>query len=242
MIPPRTIETPPQLYARLGGVLYLLIFALGFTLFAYPHISPAGGNQSLAHDIVAGEPRLRLASAGELFMYLCDVPLAVILYVLLKPVDRNLALLAAFFRLANAFVGGIAVLGRLAVLLLFGNPDYRAAFTQDQIQGLASLALGLHGYGVDIGIVFFSFHCILLGYLIFRSGYLPKFLGVLLPIAGLCYLTESFADIAAPAFSAALPIAILLPGFIAELSLCLWLLVKGVDVPKWQQIQTNAAR
>ncbi len=229
MTPDRTAASWPQLYARAGGILYLVVFGLGWTLFGYPHVAVSGDAAATAHAIALAEPRLRLVSAGELIMFLCDVPLALIFYVLLAPVDRNLALLAAFFRLANAFLGAILGLGRLAVLVLFGNPGYAAAISPSQLQAFAALLLNLHGYGVDICFVFFGLHCVLLGYLIYRSEYLPKFIGVLLPIAGVIYVANSFVDLIAPEFAAKIPTLVLLPGFIAELSLCLWLLLRGVN-------------
>jgi hypothetical protein len=93
----------------------------------------------------------------------------------------------------------------------------------------------LHDYGFGLGLIFFGFECLVVGHLIFRSGYLPKTLGVLMQIAGLCYLANSFALLLAPAFANMLFPAILVPAFIAELSLCLWLIVKGVNVPKWNK-------
>ena len=223
----------PQIYARAGGILYLIVFALGFTLFAYPSISPSGNATLSVHVISSAQPWLRVVSTAELINFLCDVPLALIFYVLLAPVDRNIALLAAFFRLANAFLGAIIGLGRLAVLTLLGDTADRSAFTPTQLQALASLFLTLHGYGLDICFVFFGMHCMLLGFLIYRSDYLPKFLGVLLPIAGLIYLADSLVDIVAPAIADKVPTTIFLPGFIAELSLCLWLLAKGINLQKW---------
>jgi hypothetical protein len=98
----------------------------------------------------------------------------------------------------------------------------------------AYLSLRLHGYGYDISLVFFGFHCLLLGYLIFRSGYFPRFLGVLLIIASLGYLVNSFAVFVAPAFDAKIALFVLLPGALAEYSLCLWMIVMGVNVRKWQ--------
>ena len=216
-------------------MLYLFVFGLGFALFAYPHISASGNAALTAHTVSSSAPWLHVVSAAELVNFMLDVPLALIFYVLLAPVDRNVALLAAFFRLANGILGGIIGLGRLAVVSLFADPGYRSAFSPDQLQALASLALSLHGYGVDVCFAFFGIHCMVLGYLIFKSGYLPKFLGIVLPIAGLIYVTDSFADIAAPAVAARIPDAIFLPGFLAELSLCLWLLAKGVNLPKWTE-------
>ena len=102
-------------------------------------------------------------------------------------------------------------------------------------------AIRLHGHGFSVGLIFFGFVCLIQGYLIFTSGYFPKILGVLMQSAGLCYLINSVSSLLAPAFATMLFPAILMPAFIAELSLCLWLLVKGVNVPKWEETR-NASR
>jgi Domain of unknown function (DUF4386) len=237
----RPATASPQVYARVGGVLYLLVFGLGFTLFAYPHVGASGDPAATLRTISSSEPWLRVVSGAELINFVLDVPLALIFYVLLAPVDRNIALLAAFFRLANAFLGAAIGLSRLGVLLLVAHAGQASAFTPSQVQALAALSLALHGYGLDICFVFFGIHCILLGWLLYRSGYFPKFLGVLLPIAGLIYLTDSFLDIVAPALSAKIPNAVLIPGFVAELALCVWLLVRGVDVPIWEEKARRSA-
>lgn len=97
------------------------------------------------------------------------------------------------------------------------------------------LAINAHGYGFGIGLMFFSFACLVRGYLIFRSGYFPKPLGLLLLIAGISYLTNSFALLLAPSFAASIFPGILLPAFIGELSLSLWLMAKGVNLERWRQ-------
>ena len=102
------------------------------------------------------------------------------------------------------------------------------------MQSLAYLSLKLHAYGYGPSLIFFGCHCVLLGYLIYRSGYLPRIIGILLVIGGVGYLTNSFAQIVASAIAAGLFPWVLLPGFAAELGLSLWLIVKGVDVPKWE--------
>jgi Domain of unknown function (DUF4386) len=91
-----------------------------------------------------------------------------------------------------------------------------------------------HGYGFGIGLIFFGFACLVRGYLIFRSGYLPKTLGVLMLIAGLSYLINSFALILAPSFATLIFPGVLLPAFIGELFFCLWLIVKGVNAGEWE--------
>jgi Domain of unknown function (DUF4386) len=126
-------------------------------------------------------------------------------------------------------------------LFLLGSADYLKAFEPNQLNAMAYVAIKLDGYGFGIGLIFFGFACLVNGYLIFRSGYLPRILGVLMQIAGLCYLTNSFALLLAPTFADRIFPTILFPSFIAELSLCLWLLVKGVNVPKWKE-KSNALR
>jgi hypothetical protein len=106
---------------------------------------------------------------------------------------------------------------------------------------MASLALKSHGYGFGVSLLFFGCFCIVIGRVIFTAGFLPKVVGVLMQIAGLCYLTDSFALILSPAFANRLFPAILLPAFVGEASLCLWLLVKGVNVQRWME-QAGAAR
>jgi len=107
---------------------------------------------------------------------------------------------------------------------------------------MASLSIKSHSYGFGVALIFFGCVCLILGYLIFRSGYLPRTIGVLMQIAGLSYLTDSFALILSPDFANRIFPAILVPAFIGEASLCLWLLVKGVNVEKWRARTAGAAR
>jgi hypothetical protein len=111
---------------------------------------------------------------------------------------------------------------------------YLNAFQPDQRHALALLALKLHGDGYAICLVFFGFACLALGYLIFRSRYLPRSIGALMAIAGACYLFNSFVRFVAPAVASGIFQAVFVPIFVAELSLALWLVVKGVDAAKWE--------
>jgi len=233
----RTAPASPETYARVGGVLYLIIIVAGgfAELFARSRLIVSGDAAATAGKIMASESLWRSAFAAELVMLVCDVVVALILYVLLRPVDKNLALLAAFFRLMHVAIYGITGLTNVAVLVLLGGADYLTAFQPHQLQALAFLCLRMHGEGYDVALVFFGFHCLFLGYLIFRSGYFPRLLGILMIVASLSYLANSFAGILAPRFQAMLFPGILLPFFVAEVSLSLWLTVKGVDVAKWQE-------
>lgn len=231
------VKTSPQTYARVGGWLYLFVIVAGIfaEFFVRSKLIVSGDAAATAHNIMASESLWRLGFAADISGVASYVAITLILYVLLRPVDRNLSLLAAFFSLAGCAIGGVVALGHLAPVFLLGGADYLRPFDTHQLQALALLSLKLHGYGEDVSIVFFGLYCPLLGYLIFRSGYFPKFLGVLLAIGGVCYLINSFADFVSPAFSAMIPAWILLPPGIAELSLCLWLVVMGVNVAKWEE-------
>jgi len=235
-MPQQTGKMSPQLYARSCGILYLYIFVAGSfaELFVRSKLVVSRDAAATAANIMASESLFRFGFSGELLHLACDVAVAMLLYALLRPVDRNIALLAAFMRLACDIILATASLSHFAALHLLGGSEYLKAFQPDQLHSLALLAMKLHGDGYAISLMFFGFACISLGYLIFRSGYLPRTIGVLLAVAGPCYLINSFAHFLFPAMGAALFNAgILLPCFVAELSLTLWLLVKGVNVAKW---------
>ena len=159
-------------------------------------------------------------------MHVCDVLLILVFYVLLRPVNKNLALLAVLFNLIQTAVLLANKLNVLMPLVLLGNADYLKAFESNQLYPLTYLFIKVHDYGFGFGLIFFGFACLIYAYLLFRSGYFPRTLGVLMMIAGLSYLTNSFTLILAPAYAGTIfPILVL--ALIGELSLCLWLMVKG---------------
>ncbi len=238
----RTVEPSPQIYARIGGVLYLLIIVASTLgeLFTRGTLVVSGDAVSTAHNIMASQSLWRLGIADDILMHVFDIPLMLIFYVLLKPVNKNLALLALLFNLIQSAVLVATTLNLLMPLFLLGNADYLKVLEPNQLYTLTYLFIKLDDYGSSIGLIFFGFECLVLGYLIFRSGYFPKILGVLMQIAGLSYLTNSFALLLAPTFASQIAPAILLPAFIGEMSLCLWLLIKGVNVQRWNE-RTSAA-
>jgi Domain of unknown function (DUF4386) len=161
----------------------------------------------------------------------CDVALALVYYVLLRPVRKDLALLAAFLGLVSTALFGVAEFFYFAPSLILGGAPYLKTFSPEQLNTLALLSLKLYGVCGGIFMVFYGIASILRGYLIFRSGYLPKVLGVLLVLAGLGFVTRNFALVVAPAYASDI---LLLPMFLAMAALTVWFLVKGVDVPKWE--------
>ena len=188
-----------------------------------------------ANNIITSPLLWRSGVAADLLMHMCDVPLMLIFYLLLKPVNKNLALMALLFNLIQTAVLVANKLSLVSALFPLGGDDYLKSFNPQQLYSLTYFAIKSHSYGFGIGLIFFGCTCIILGYLIFKSGYLPKVIGVLMQIAGICYLINSFSLIIVPSFADKLFPFILLPPFIAELSLCLWLIFKGVKMDTWEK-------
>jgi Domain of unknown function (DUF4386) len=233
----RSREFSPQTWARVAGVLYLINIVAGLLgeMFVRNAMIVSGDAAATAANIAHAPQLWRLGIAGDLIMQATDVPLMLILYLLLKPVNRNLALLAMLFTLVQTASLVANKLNLMMPLFVSGDAAYLQAFTPDQLHALGYLAIRAHAHGFAIGLIFFGFECLITGYLIFASGFLPRIIGIAIQFAGVCYLVNSFALLVAPALDNMLFPAILLPCFVAELSLCLWLLVKGVHVPKWTQ-------
>src|SRR5581483_5075627 len=185
----------PQAYARIGGVLYLIIIAAGLfaEAFVRDRLIVGADAAATATNIMAHALMFRLGIAADLSTFLCAIPLTVILYVLLKPVDRNLALLMVIFNFVQDAIGGLNALNTYKPLQLLGGADYLRVFSPEQLQAMALLSLKAHAVGFGLALIFFGFSCLAPGYLIFASGFLPKALGMLMAIAGACYLINSFA-------------------------------------------------
>lgn len=225
----------PRLQARICGWLYLYIIVAGSfaEIFVRGRLVVGGDAAATAANLLASETLFRIGFSAELLHLACDVGVATLLCVLLAPAGRTLSLLAALMRVACLLVLAVASLSHFAALRLLTGADYLGALPEAQRQALALLGLRLHGDGYAIALVFFAFACLAAGRLIGRSGFLPGWLGALLAIAGVCYLAASFGHFLAPTLAGRFSAALLLPCFVAELALALWLIVKGVDEEKW---------
>ena len=231
-----TVEMSPRLRARIAGVLYVVIIVLA--LFAPFPVAPSW----LVHDelsasldrILASKSQYNLGGLSELIVYACDVGVALIFYELLKPVSKSIALLAVFFRLAYVAIASANVLNHFAPLLIMSSPGGLAAFKPEQLRSLAATFLRLHTIGFDIALVFFGLHCVIVGYLFFRSTFFPRFLGALLALAGLGYLANTFMSFLSPALAARLVHYTLVLGA-GEVLSALWLLVIGVNDQRWKE-------
>ena len=228
----RANEVSPQAWARSGGVLYLVVIVAGMAgelLIRDRIIVPGDANATLA-NIRAFEFLWRLGIAANVFHLACSVALAVVFYVLLRPVHRDLALLAALFNIVAIAIEAVSKVFLMPSLFVLGSAAYLQTFTPDQLHALAYLSNRSHTAGFNISLVFFGVECLVIGWLVLKSRYLPRILGVLMQLAGVAYLANSFALLLAPALAS---ILLLIPAAVAELSLALWLLVKGVDLRTW---------
>ena len=230
-------EFSPMKYARIGGVIYLIIIVAGIfgEVFVRNKLVVLGDAVFTATNIVASPLLWRMGIGVDLIMQVCDIPLMLIFYVLFKPVNKNLALMNLLFNMIQTAVLVVNKLNLLIPLFLLGDADYLKAVDPHQLQSLSYMFIKLHGYGFGVGLIFFGLVCLVEGRLIFRSGFLPKTLGLLMQLAGVCYLTNSFAMLIAPSLANALFPFVLIPPLVAEMGLALWLVVKGVDVGRWMQ-------
>ena len=195
-----SIERSPQRYARIAGILYLAIIILGMfsELFVRGTLVVSGDAAATAKAISASPFLWRTGIVGDLLMHIFDVPVIVVFYYLLRPVSGSLALFATLINVVQTAVLVANKMTLLIPLFLLENGDYLKAFSPEQLHALLYLAIKAHGYGFAIGLIFFGVACLVRGYLIFKAGYLPKTLGVLMGIAGLSYLVNSFALLLAP--------------------------------------------
>jgi hypothetical protein len=231
----RTLQASPQIYARVAGLLYLIVIVLGGFAFGYvPGKLVTSDAITTANNILTHEFLWRAGIVSDLIVVVCAIPQLLCEYLLLRPVQRNLALLAVFFNLLSLAVESLAGLGHLAALTILKGQESLNVVDAHQLQAWASVALDMHDHVVNISFVFFGSTCITIGYLIFRSGFFPRFLGVLMMLAGVCYMTNSFMSFLAISLGPAGFPWLLLPAGLSELTLCLWLIIKGVDVTNWQ--------
>jgi Domain of unknown function (DUF4386) len=220
-----------QRYAKTAGVLLLLTIAAGFFGELYvPSKLVSREAATTAANITAHEVLFRFGFAAYLVEACCDIALALLFYVLLKPVSQFLALLSAFFGLVST-----ATFALTQLLYFVALPIQRGlqSFTPDQVASAAQMAVKLYGLGSGVFMVFYGIATLVRGYLMYRSTYFPRMVGGLLALAGLAFIVKSFTLVLAPAYASDFLLA---PVFIATVILTGWLLIKGVDIAKWEEV------
>jgi hypothetical protein len=228
----RIAEASPRLKARMAGIFYVLTGAMYVfgQAFILGKLVVHGDAAATANNILARQPFFQLGFTADLISVACSIALTVLFYDLFKPVNRSLSLLAAFFHLVGLAVAAFGSFLLLAPLVVLGGGQYLSVLKVDQLQALAYMFLELNAQAWNAFLVLFGFYCVLIGYLVFRSAFLPRLVGVLMACAGLGYLTFLY-----PPLAALLSPYNLVPAALGELSLMLWLLVMGVNVPRWKE-------
>jgi hypothetical protein len=229
----RIAEASSRLKARIAGVLYL-ISAMAYS-FADNSVRGklvvSGNAAATAHNILSHLSLYRLGFAAELISVVLYITVTLILYDLFRPVNRSISLFAAFFSLGGCIIQALSSLFHLAPLFVLGGAQYLSAFKVEQLQALALMFLKLRAEAANIYMVFFGCYCLVIGYLIFKSTFLPRILGVFMAIAGFSYQLFLSPPLAAHLF----PYVVVPAGALGELSLILWLIVFGVNSQRWKE-------
>jgi len=221
-----------QRYARIAGVLFLISLVAGGFGEAYvpSKLIVSGDAAATVANLRNFDFMYRLGFAAFLIESLCDVALALILYALLKPVSKELSLLAAFFGLMGTATFAFASLFYFAPLVIMKGAGYLQTFSPDQLNSLMLLSLKFYGFGGMIFTAYYGMAWIVRAVLMWHSGYLPRFLAVLMAVGGIGFVVRNFLMILAPAYASDVLLMLMFPG---GLILTIWLLWKGVHVAKW---------
>jgi len=224
--------------ARTAGFLYLLLAPLGFFGGMYiPSITVPGNAVATVSNIMAQPMLFRLSILSALITPIVVVLVALFLYKLFKSVNKNQAVLMVVFALAALPIAMLNELNHFAVLLLLNGTDYLKVFSVDQLYSQVMFFLDLGHYGAFIAAIFWGLWLLPMGYLVFKSGFLPRIIGILLIIAGFGYVIDSFALFLLPDLN----IDISQFTFIGELLMLLWLLIKGVNIEQWEKRALESA-
>jgi hypothetical protein len=221
--------------AKIAGIGYVIIFVLGLitNFFIFGSLIIPGNAAETANNILSNEILFRGGMVSWLIVLICDIIIAWALYIFLKPVNKSISLLGAWFRIVYTAIFAITQLNLLIVLILLSGADYLTVFNTNQLNSLVLIFLNGFNYGFLIGLVFFGIHLLFISHLIIRSDYIPKILGILLLLSSLGYLIDSFANFLLSNYEDYKTIFLILvavPGIVGELSFTLWLLIKGTKV------------
>ncbi len=229
--------TPVQRLARTAGGLYLVNIAAGaFAIGVVPSmLVVAGDAAATAQNIQSHELLYRSSLVAHVIVTVTNVPLAIIFYELFKVVNRRIALVNASFILVATAIEASSLINQFAPLYLLSAGPYARGLSAEQTQALMYMPFGLGAIGYDVSNVFYAFDALTIGYLIVRSTFFPRLIGLFLAVDCVGYLFYSFADMLAPGSAAHLVPWVQLPILLGEGSLCLWLLIVGLNVPRWTE-------
>ena len=217
--------------ARIAGLLYLIVIATGLfaEIFVRQAFKVSGDALTTANNIQTSEMLFRVGVVADIVNFICGLPCVLIIYFLFKRVNKFLLQLALIFVIIQTAIIAVNLLNQTSPLLILGNNAYLKSFQPNQLATLSQLSLNIQVVGYAIGLVFFGFYCLLVGFVIFKSKMVPKFLGILYIISGIGYLINSFTMLLSKGFENPIFSYVAIPIFIGELSFSLWLLIKGID-------------
>lgn len=228
------MTTRPRFTARLGGFFWLMTIITGvIAMTLNERLVVLRDAAVTAANIAAHETLYRVAITSDLVATLCYLAATVFVYDLLKPVSKNVSLLAAVFSVIGCATSAAVFVMRLGALVLLGNAPSLMPLAPDALKALAIAVFRSTMQGSSIAFVCFGLHVLLVGCLILKSTFLPRTVGVLMVIGGAGWLTFAFSNLLAPVFARVLVPYILIPGMIGEASLTFWLLAKAVDAERW---------
>lgn len=229
----RTIEPTQHTAAKVAGFLYLFTMAISiFTeVYVRGRLIVGGDAVQTARNIVASERLFRIGIASDLIMFASLVMLVWALYVVLEPFNRNVALLAAFLRLAGESIAAASITNAFVVLRLLSGTQYLQAFQTTQLQVLARLFIRGQGAGLEIAFVFLGMGSTVFSYLWFKSRYIPRSLAVLGIVGSLMLTLGTLAILVFPSLGEVMGLAYMAPLGIYEVGVGLWLVVKGIQSP-----------
>ena len=217
--------------ARIAGLCYLIVIATGLfsEVFVRQALRVPNNALATAQNIQTHELLFRWGFVADIINFVVGLPTILIIYHFFKRVNKLLVQIALAFVIIQTAIIAVNLLNQISPLLILSDESYLNTFQPNQLATLSLLSLNLQAQGYGIGLVFFGFYCLIIGFLILKSSLLPQLLGVLYATAGLCYLINSFIMFLSKGFENPMFMYLAIPIFIGELSLCLWLLIKGID-------------
>ena len=221
-------------FARISGFLYLIVIIAGMFAEIFVRQAMFVSNNALATvtNIQAHEMFYRVGFVADLVNLICGLPVILFFWALFKQHNKYLATLSLLFAIISNAVFAVNLLNQLQPLLVFGKANYLQVFQPNQLAVLGNISLTSQTQGYAIGLVFFGIDIIILGYLIFKTNSIPKMLGVLYAIAGICYVINSFVMFLSYKFNNPVFVYLAIPIFIGEFSIAVWLLIKGIKEDK----------
>lgn len=219
--------------ARVAGLLYLVLAVSGgwAELAVRSGIRVPGDAAATAANVVSQASLMRLAFVADLVNITCFLLVALVMYAILKSVDDRIALAMVVFNAVAVAILGVNLLNHLGALLIATEPAHTAGLSSGTSAALVTFLLDLHRHGYHVAQIFFALWLLPLGYLVYRSGYFPRVLGVLLMIGCGGYLAGVAATYLSPGFESPLAPFLALPAGLAEVLFLLWMLVMGARTP-----------